>query len=233
MVSDWRNLTLSDIAENISRPFNFDSHEKVIFINTGDVLEGYFLNSHLIEKKGLPGQAKKSIKKGDILLSEIRPKNKRYALVDFEADNYVVSTKFMVINKTIDEVDSRFFYILLTNDITLNEFQRIAESRSGTFPQITFDSIAYYPISLPPLPEQKAIAHILGTLDDKIEINRQMNETLEAMAQALFKGWFVDFDPVIDNALLAGNDIPEPLKQRAELRQAQLDSGKAKTNSEI
>ena len=51
-------------------------------------------------------------------------------------------------------------------------------------------------IKLPPLPEQSAIAHILGTLDDKIELNRRMNETLEAMARALFKSWFVDFDPV-------------------------------------
>jgi len=51
-------------------------------------------------------------------------------------------------------------------------------------------------IPLPPLAEQRAIAHILGTLDDKIELNRKMNETLEAMARALFKSWFVDFDPV-------------------------------------
>jgi type I restriction enzyme S subunit len=51
-------------------------------------------------------------------------------------------------------------------------------------------------IPLPPLPEQKAIAHVLGTLDDKIELNRRMNETLEAMARAIFKSWFVDFDPV-------------------------------------
>ena len=51
-------------------------------------------------------------------------------------------------------------------------------------------------IPVPSLPEQRAIAHILGTLDDKIELNRRMNETLEAMAQALFKSWFVDFDPV-------------------------------------
>ena len=51
-------------------------------------------------------------------------------------------------------------------------------------------------LTLPPLPEQRAIAHILGTLDDKIELNRRMNETLEAMARALFKSWFVDFDPV-------------------------------------
>ena len=51
-------------------------------------------------------------------------------------------------------------------------------------------------IPVPPLPEQRAIVHILGTLDDKIELNRRMNETLEAMARALFKSWFVDFDPV-------------------------------------
>ena len=52
------------------------------------------------------------------------------------------------------------------------------------------------PFLLPPLPEQRAIAHILGTLDDKIELNRRMNETLEATARAIFKSWFVDFDPV-------------------------------------
>ena len=73
--------------------------------------------------------------------------------------------------------------------------------------------------NLPPLPEQKRIAKILGDLDDKIEVNRRMNETLEGMAQALFKSWFVDFDPVIDNALDAGNDIPEELAPRAALRQ--------------
>ena len=55
-----------------------------------------------------------------------------------------------------------------------------------------------------PLPEQRAIAHILGTLDDKIELNRRMNETLEAMARALFKDWFVDFGPT--RAKIEGRD---------------------------
>ena len=166
----------------------------------------------------MPGQAKKEIKEGDILFSEIRPANKRFALVDFDPTGYVVSTKFMVIKKTSEDIDDRFFYILLTNQITLHEFQRIAESRSGTFPQITFDAIAYFPVKIPPLTEQKAIAHILGSLDDKIELNRQMNETLEAMAQALFKSWFVDFDSVIDNVLAAGNAIPDEFAERAEQR---------------
>ena len=66
-------------------------------------------------------------------------------------------------------------------------------------------------IPLPPLPEQRAIAHILGTLDDKIELNRQMNETLEAMARALFKSWFVDFDPVRAKAEGRDPGLPKPI----------------------
>ncbi|MCT4616499.1 MAG: restriction endonuclease subunit S [Marinifilaceae bacterium] len=84
--------------------------------------------------------------------------------------------------------------------------------------------------TLPPLAEQKKIAHILGKLDEKIELNRKMNETLEQMAQALFKSWFVDFDPVLDKALKVGNEIPEPLKARAELRKAQLEASSSATS---
>jgi len=66
----------------------------------------------------------------------------------------------------------------------------------ATMPNLNEGIIRSFPFLLPPLREQIAIAHILGTLDDKIELNRQMNETLEAIARALFKSWFVDFDPV-------------------------------------
>jgi type I restriction enzyme S subunit len=66
-------------------------------------------------------------------------------------------------------------------------------------------------IAYPPLPEQRAIAHILGTLEDKIELNRKQNETLEAMARALFKAWFVDFEPVrakIEGRWRRGESLP-------------------------
>ncbi len=78
------------------------------------------------------------------------------------------------------------------------------------------------PLVIPPMDTQQSIAHILGALDNKIELNRQTNQTLEQMAQALFKSWFVDFDPVIDNALAVGNPIPEELQARAQRRQQQL-----------
>lgn len=69
-------------------------------------------------------------------------------------------------------------------------------SDKSSVPGVNRNDLHRIPVLLPPLPEQKRIAHILGTLDDKIELNRRMNATLEAMARALFKSWFVDFDPV-------------------------------------
>lgn len=116
-----------------------------------------------------------------------------------------------------EKLDYRYLkYVLLGEK---RSFLRFA---SGTTHQtIYFPEVKAFHICLPPLEEQRSIAHILGTLDDKIELNCQMNETLEAMAQALFKSWFVDFDPVIDNALAAGNEIPEPLRAKAAARQAQ------------
>jgi len=87
----------------------------------------------------------------------------------------------------------------------------LAQATGSTFPNVSADQLA--DLWWPPLEEneQRAIAHILGTLDDKIELNRRMNETLEAMARALFKSWFVDFDPV--RAKAAGRDpgLPQPL----------------------
>ena len=89
------------------------------------------------------------------------------------------------------------YYELLT--------QNINEMDSGSaIPSTSRDEFYGLPVLVPPLPEQRAIAHILGTLDDKIELNRRMNETLEAMARALFKDWFVDFGPT--RAKIEGRD---------------------------
>lgn len=81
-------------------------------------------------------------------------------------------------------------------------------SSGATRNALTKDMIGNLKIPLPPLPTQRAIAHILGALDDKIELLRRMNETLEAMARALFKSWFVDFDPVRKKAAGEPTGLP-------------------------
>ncbi|MBW4503712.1 MAG: restriction endonuclease subunit S [Scytonema hyalinum WJT4-NPBG1] len=106
-----------------------------------------------------------------------------------ESDFWVIDTAYYVSSKT-PELNLKFFYYLIKY-IGLNHL------KDGTSnPSLSRDTFYAQLLPLPPLPEQKAIAHILGTLDDKIELNREMNKTLEAMARAIFKSWFVDFDPV-------------------------------------
>lgn len=110
----------------------------------------------------------------------------------------------------------------------------LISATGSTFPNVTSKQLKRLKINVPNLIEQKTIAHILGTLDDKIELNRKMNATLEEMAQAMFNSWFVDFDPVLDNALAQGNKIPEALKAKAERRKAVNDSKKLlHTNPEL
>ena len=134
---------------------------------------------------------------------------------------------FKVIPK--DTVDVGFLYWFLFQDTVKDYVNSVA---SGSV-QKDLNHAAFFTLDIPvpPLPEQKAIAHILGSLDDKIEANRRMNATLEGMAQALFRSWFVDFDPVIDNALAAGNPIPDELAPRAEVRKKTLANGTTQQGS--
>jgi type I restriction enzyme S subunit len=106
-----------------------------------------------------------------------------------------------------ETIDWRFLkYVLLAER---EAFLRFA---SGTTHQtIYFPEVKAFHVALPPIEEQRTIAHILGTLDDKIELNRRMNETLEAMARALFKSWFVDFDPVRAKTERRDPGLPKPL----------------------
>lgn len=112
----------------------------------------------------------------------------------------------------------KYLHLWFTSALAKRQINEI--TIGSTQQALTISSLKSLMLKVPPLAQQKAIVHILGSLDDKIELNRQMNETLEAMAQALFKSWFVDFDPVIDNAIAAGNAIPDEFAERAEQRKA-------------
>jgi type I restriction enzyme, S subunit len=101
---------------------------------------------------------------------------------------YVIDTAYFVVPKA--ELDMRWLYYAI-------QHHKLGEIDDGSpIPSTTRSAVYVQDLDVPPLPEQRAIAHILGTLDDKIELNRRMNDTMEATARALFKSWFVDFDPV-------------------------------------
>lgn len=180
----WKKRELGELAENHSTTFDFTDKSDVVFINTGDVLEGRFLHSNRSETKGLPGQAKKSIERGDILYSEIRPKNKRFAYVNLDTTDYVVSTKFMVL-RSISDASSLYLYMAMKQPVALMEFNTIAESRSGTFPQITFLSVKHYPLVRPTLDVARKFDDIYDPLFQKQEHISNENQTLAKIRDTL------------------------------------------------
>ena len=114
----WRVGKLGEVAKNHSQTYNFKDKEKIIFINTGDVLNGDFLHNEYVSINTLPGQAKKRIAKEDILYSEIRPINKRFAYVNFDSNDYVVSTKFMIVRAN-HLILPRLLYLILKRKLYL------------------------------------------------------------------------------------------------------------------
>ena len=136
---------------------------------------------------------------GDTLLARITPclENGKTVYVNcLESDQIGHgSTEFIVLTGIEGKTDNLFVYYL-ARDPRFRRFAIHSMQGSTGRQRVMANSINTFEFVLPPIKEQRRIAHILGTLDDKIELNRQMNETLEATARAIFKSWFVDFDPV-------------------------------------
>ena len=161
---------LKEICNSISETYRRDD-PFVILINTSDVFDGRILNHTLTDNKNLRGQFKKTFKKDDILFSEIRPANRHFAFVGMEGtSNYIASTKLMVIRADATKVRPKYLYYYLTSKGVLDELQHQAESRSGTFPQITFSTeLANREIDLPSFVVQDKIVNIIDAINDKIE----------------------------------------------------------------
>lgn len=196
MKSEWQACTIGELCDSVSVTYRGED-ERVVLVNTSDVLNGKVLNHTDEPNQNLKGQFKKTFKRNDILYSEIRPANRRFAYIDFdETEKYIASTKLMVIRYRENVVEPKFLYFLLTSNDVIGELQRLAETRSGTFPQITFPAeVATLPVNLPSLPIQRKIASILSALDDKIETNNAICRNLEEQAIALYKSRLIDSIP--------------------------------------
>ena len=203
----WKKVKIEEVSEKVGMgPFG-SSIKVETFVTTGiPIISGQHLHgSRLNENEGFNflslEHAEKlknaNVFKGDIVFTHAGnigqvayiPKCSKY-------NRYVISQRQFYMrcdtSKAIPEFVVAFFK-------TPEGQHKLLANRSQVGVPSISRPVTYLrsiEIPLPPLPEQRAIAHILGTLDDKIELNRRMNETLEAMAQALFKSWFVDFDPV-------------------------------------
>jgi len=188
---ELKECTIRELCDTISDTYK-GNDEYVVLVNTSDVLDGKILNHNVVENKNLKGQFKKTFKKNDILYSEIRPVNKRFAFIDFEdTDNYIASTKLMVLRHK-NNVLPEFLFALLKSNYIISELQHLAETRSGTFPQITFSSeLAHMKVKLPDKQTQHKIASVLSSIEHKIDVNEKINNNLEEQAKAIFANEFL------------------------------------------
>ncbi len=206
MAGEWRRMYLADAVEIISGgtpkttvPDYWGGD--IPWLSVSDFNNGYRWVStaeKYITKRGLSESATKLLNQGDIIISARGTVGALAQLAKpmaFNQSCYGLRGK-----KGIAETD--FVYYVLRQSVS--DMKQVAHG--GVFDTITRDTFKIIECDLPPLPEQQAIACILGALDDKIELNRQMNRTLEEMARAIFKSWFVDFDPV--RAKAAGQQPP-------------------------
>ena len=227
MENKWTETNLSALSSDVSYGYTESATAEVVgpkFLRITDIQNG------VVDWRSVPycpidkkKREKYKLHQGDIVVARTGNSTGENYLFNGNADAVYASylIRFQIDQK---KADPRFvWYTMRSPDWwAYVQSSKTGSAQAGANAKV----LGEFPINLPPLPEQKAIAHILGSLDDKIELNRRMNETLEATAQALFKSWFVDFDPVIDNALAAGNEIPEEIKDRAGIREALGDSRK-------
>jgi len=163
---------------------------------------------------------------GDILLSVRAPIGRVNV-----ADRECAIGRGLSIIRPRNRKDARFIEFALRY---LEPYWHAVEGGGSVFGNATKSDLEELPIPwLENENDRRAIAHILGTLDDKIELNRRMNETLEQMARAIFKSWFVDFDLIIENALRAGNPIPNVFAEKAARRRELLSRAESEGRDTI
>ena len=196
MAGEWTDVTLGDVAR-------FDSGHR----NSQDAVSGgkypfFTCSQEILRHSEFDFDTEAVIMAGNNAEA-------RFHLQYFKGQ-FAARQRTYIITPSTPDLDCRFLYYAMHGLQSLFS----AQAQGTTTKFVTIGILRNAAISLPPLGQQQAIAHSLGTLDDKIELNRRMNETLEAVARTLFKSWFVDFDPV--RAKAEGRDPGLP-KHIAEL----------------
>ena len=190
----WKECKLSDIVEiNPTESLKKGTVAKKIGM---DVLQPYCRAIPSFSFEPYTGGTK--FKNGDTIMARITPclENGKTAMVNILDDNEIGfgSTEYIVFRAKNNITDPYFVYYLVTSDCIRNPAIKSMVGSSGR-QRVQTDVVANLSIKLPPLPIQQKIAAILSSLDDKIELNNKINTNLEQQAQALFKNWFVDFEP--------------------------------------
>ena len=207
----WQEMSFSE-ALQINPTVRLDRGSIYPYVDMASV-NADSRNAGSVEEREFRGSGSK-FQSGDTLMARITPclENGKIARYQATRNQQMAhgSTEFIVIRGRENVTDNDFAYYLTRWNGVRNYAIGQMTGTSGR-QRVPVDSLDHLTVEIPPLDEQHTIAHVLGTLDDKIELNHRMNETLEAMARALFKSWFVDFVPVrakIEGRWRPGESLP-------------------------
>lgn len=152
------------------------------------------------------------MRKGDIIFSRVGSVDRR-ALVRDEEDGWLFSGRCLRVRPDNTKIDSDYLSWFFGLETFKDYIRRIAVG--ATMPSLNTELLSNVPVTFPPLPEQRAIAEVLGALDDKIELNRRMNRTLEAIARAVFRHWFVENEEAESWKVGKLGDVAENIRRGA------------------
>jgi len=190
---DWEVLRMCDLVKINENTISKHYPDKIIeYIDTSSVDNGRLIGTQILNLKEAPSRAKRIVKDNDVLISTVRPNLKHFYFIHKSKRNLVASTGFAVISAK--SINPKFLYYYLTTDTYTNYLSAIADAHTSTYPSFNPDIIEDSFCPVPNEDEQSAISKILSDLDSKIELNQRMNNALEAIGQALFKLWFIDFE---------------------------------------
>lgn len=176
--------TIGDMSYNIL-DYSPVGSEQIRLLNSSDVTEGVFPIAPLVPNKDLKGHFKKRFKFGDILYSEIRPRNHHYGFVLFDASDYIASTRLMVIRAIENKVSPAMLYQYLLLPEVEAEFTLKTESRSGTFPQGNYADMASIRVPYSPTDSQVAISETLTQIRYTIAQNQLESQRLAELRDTL------------------------------------------------
>lgn len=239
MGSEWKEFTLEEIASKeksalATGPFGSAISSKFFQEDGVPVIRGGNLSadtSNRMSDEGLVFVSKDKamefkrsvVKAGDLIFTCWGTIN-QVGLLDESRkfEQYIISNKQMKVTLDSNKADPLFVYYVFSSPKKQNEI--LKNGIGAAVPGFNLGQLREHKLWLPSVSEQQKISSFLDCFDKKISLNNQINQNLEQMAQTLFKSWFVDYDPVIDNALDAGNDIPEVFETRVERRKAVRES---------
>lgn len=192
-MSEWKEYKLGDLLKINQNSINGEfPHKEIKYLDTGSITRGKIESYQKLKLSDAPSRAKRLLRNNDIIYSTVRPIQRHYGIIKNPKSNMVVSTGFAVLTCEEQKANPDFIYYFLTQDDIVNYLDSVAEGSTSAYPSLTPDVITDVDIALPELPEQRAIASILSSLDDKIDLLHRQNKTLEQLAETLFRQWFVE-----------------------------------------